>query len=108
VSTPTDPIVVTAVFTPKDGQFDAVVAALRPAIAAVHEEPGCILYAIHEAPDGTIVMIEKWESAQLLDEHGDGAAVASLNASLDGLIAKPTEVTRLVPIAAGTASQGAL
>jgi hypothetical protein len=44
----------------------------------------------------------------LLDEHGDGAAVASLNASLDGLIAKPTEVTRLVPIAAGTASQGAL
>jgi len=108
VSTETDPVVVTAVFTPKEGRFDAVVAALHPAIAAVHEEPGCLLYAIHEAPDGTIVMIEKWASAQLLDEHGSGAAVADLNAALDGLVAKPTEVTRLVPIPAGTAAQGAL
>jgi quinol monooxygenase YgiN len=108
VSTQSDPIVVTAVFTPKEGQFAAVVDALRPAIAAVHHEPGCILYAIHEAPDGTIVMIEKWESTELLDAHGAGTAVADLNASLDGLIAKPTEVTRLAPIPAGTAAQGAL
>jgi quinol monooxygenase YgiN len=108
VSTQSDPIVVTAVFTPKDGQFDAVVEALRPAIAAVHEEPGCILYAIHQAPDGTIVMIEKWESAELLDAHGAGAAVAGLNAALEGLVAKPTEVTRLIPIPAGTDTQGAL
>jgi len=108
VSTESDPVVVTAVFTPKEGQFDAVVAALRPAIAAVHEEAGCLLYAIHEAPDGTIVMIEKWESAELLDAHGSGAAVAGLNAALDGLVAQPTVVTRLVPIVAGTDAQGAL
>jgi quinol monooxygenase YgiN len=108
VSTQSDPIVVTAVFTPNDGQFHAVVEALRPAIAAVHEEPGCILYAIHEAPNGTIVMIEKWESAELLDAHGAGPAVAALNASLEGLIAKPTKVTRLNPIPAGTDAQGAL
>jgi quinol monooxygenase YgiN len=103
-----DPIVVTAVFTPLPGKHDEVVAALRPAIAAVHGEDGCVLYAIHDAPDGTIVMIEKWESAELLDAHGAGPAVAELNRSLEGLIAKPTEVTRLVPIPAGTAEQGAL
>jgi quinol monooxygenase YgiN len=104
----TEPIVVTAVFVPAPGQFAAVHDALRPAIAAVHEEPGCILYAIHGAPDDTIVMIEKWESAELLDAHGAGAAVAALNASLEGKLARPVEVTRLAPLPAGTEIQGTL
>lgn len=101
-------IVVTAVFTPKEGMHDKVVAALEPAIAEVHKEPGCLLYAIHDAPNGQIIMIEKWESTDLLDAHGDGEAVKKLNASLDGLLTKPVEVTRLIPIAAGTAHQGVL
>ena len=101
-------IIVTAAFTPKDGTYDQVVAALSPAIAEVHEEPGCQLYAIHESPNGQIMMIEKWDSAELLDAHGAGDAVQRLNASLEGLLAEPVEVTRLVPIPAGTAHQGAL
>ena len=80
--------------------------ALRPAIAAVHEEPGCQLYAIHDAPDGTIVMIEKWTSVGDLDDHGAGEAVRALNGSLQGLLASPTEVTRLVPLPAGSEDQG--
>jgi quinol monooxygenase YgiN len=104
----TSPIVVTAVFVPAPGKYSEVVEALEPAIAAVHEEPGCILYAIHRAPDDTIVMIEKWESEELLDEHGAGPAVAALNASLEGKLAKPVDVTRLVPLPAGTAEQGLL
>ncbi|MDQ1583417.1 MAG: hypothetical protein QOF36_1471 [Microbacteriaceae bacterium] len=103
-----DPIVVTAYFFPAEGRHDQVVEALKPAIAAVHEEPGCILYAIHDAPDGSIVMIEKWESAELLDAHGEGSAVADLNRSLEGLLAQPVVVTRLVPIPAGNEIQGAL
>jgi len=104
----TEPIVVTAVFVPAPGQFDAVHAALLPAIAAVHEEEGCLLYAIHRAPDDSIVMIEKWDSAALLDAHGAGDAVAALNASLEGKLARPVEVTRLEPLPAGTDLQGTL
>ena len=104
----TIPVVVTAIFTPADGQHDAVHAALLPAIAAVHLEPGCLLYAIHEAPDGSIVMIEKWVSDRLLDEHGAGPAVAALNASLEGKLARPIEVTRLSPLPAGSPAQGTL
>ena len=102
------PVVVTAYFRPGPGRHDQVVEALRPAIAAVHEEPGCELYAIHDAPDGTIVMIEKWTSVGDLDDHGAGEAVGALNAALDGLLASPTEVTRLVPLPAGTEDQGRL
>ena len=101
-------IIVTAEFTPKEGAYDQVVAALSPAIAEVHEEPGCLLYAIHESPTGQIMMIEKWESSELLDAHGAGDAVKRLNASLEGLLAKPVDVTRLAPIPAGTSHQGAL
>ncbi|MDT0194310.1 putative quinol monooxygenase [Arthrobacter sp. AB6] len=101
-------IVVTAAFSPKEGAFDLVVAALSPAISEVHQEPGCLLYAIHEAPNNQILMIEKWESAALLDAHGQGEPVKRLNASLEGLLEKPVEVTRMVPIPAGTAQQGAL
>jgi quinol monooxygenase YgiN len=102
------PVVVTAKFTPKEGSFDQVVAALSPAIAEVHGEPGCLLYAIHETPEGHILMIEKWESAELLDAHGAGEPVKRLNASLDGLLQRPVEVARHEPIPAGTPVQGIL
>ncbi|MET0692970.1 MAG: putative quinol monooxygenase [Propionibacteriaceae bacterium] len=103
-----DPIVVTAVFTPRPDAFDAATEVLSRAIAEVHTEPGCLLYAIHSDPDGRIIMIEKWESVELLDAHGSSAAVAQLGLGLDGLLAEPTVVTRLVPIPAGTEAQGQL
>jgi quinol monooxygenase YgiN len=102
------PVVVTATFTPKEGMFDQVVAALSPAISEVHQEPGCLLYAIHESPKGQILMIEKWESAELLDAHGEGLPVKRLNKSLDGLLQRPVEVVRHEPIPAGEPLQGAL
>ena len=101
-------IVVTAIFHPAEGSREAVLAALEPAITAVHGEPGCLLYAIHDAPDGTIVMIEKWESVALLDAHGRSEAVAALNVALRGLVAAPTQVARLVPLPMGEESKGAL
>ncbi len=102
------PMVVTAYFQPLPGKHDEVVAALQPAIAAVHTEPGCLLYAIHAAPDGAIVMIEKWASVADLDVHGSSPAVQALGPSLDGLLAHPTAVSRLRPIPAGTPEQGLL
>ena len=102
------PVVVVATMKAKPESVDAVREACTNAVAAVHEEPGCELYAITDAPDGTIVMIEKWTSAELLDAHGAGQPVADLNVANDGLLATPVEVTRLVPIPVGDAVKGAL
>jgi quinol monooxygenase YgiN len=101
-------VIVTAIFSPAEGKIDELVEALRLSIPAVHEEEGCDLYAIHKAPNGQIVMIEKWESAELLDAHGAGDAVRALNARIDGLLAAPVEVTRLVAIPVGTPAQGTI
>ncbi|MFE7630380.1 putative quinol monooxygenase [Kocuria sp. NPDC057446] len=101
-------VVVTAVFVPAAGSRDRLVEALQEAIPAVHEEPGCLLYAIHDAEDGSIVMIEKWSSAGDLAAHAEGSAVARLNTLVDGLIAEPVLVTTMAPLPAGTADQGVL
>ncbi|HET8957531.1 MAG TPA: putative quinol monooxygenase [Microcella sp.] len=103
-----DPVVVTAHFRPKPEHRVAVVDALRIAIPRVHDEPGCELYAITDAPDGSIVMIEKWSTVAELDAHGSSPAVVDLVAALDGLLEAPVEVTRLVPVPIGDPAKGEL
>lgn len=101
-------VVVTAVFHPREGKKEELAHAMHRGIEAVHTEPGCELYAIHDAEDGTITMIEKWSSVQELDSHGDGEAVAVLREDIADLVEGDPVVTRMFPIPAGTDDQGAL
>jgi len=101
-------VVVTAIFTPAEGRSSELVRALVASIPAVHAEQGCILYAIHDAEDGTITMLEKWASRDDLAVHAAGEPVAALNAAIEGLIATPVVVTLMDAIPAGTPEQGLL
>ena len=101
-------VVVNALFQPAPGAKEALVAALREGIPAVHAERGCILYAIHDADDGTIVMLEKWASREDLDAHAAGQAVAQLDALVAPFLGRPVTFTTMTPIPAGTDSQGLL
>ena len=78
------PVVVTAVFHPSPGRTAELIDALRATIPGVHREEGCLLYAIHDAADGTITMIEKWTSAEALDAHASGDAVKPSGRPLKG------------------------
>jgi quinol monooxygenase YgiN len=98
------PVVVTAVFHPAPGRKDDLVEAFRSTIPGVHAEAGCLLYAIHDAADGTITMIEKWASVADLDAHGSGPAVAALGAATKDLLAAPPTVVRMTPIPVGDAA----
>ncbi|EPR75255.1 hypothetical protein ADILRU_2396 [Leifsonia rubra CMS 76R] len=101
-------MIVTATFHLRLESREIVLDALRTAIAAVHEESGCELYAIHEAADGSLVMIEKWESAELLDAHGSSPAVAALGTAIGEHLIAPVEVVRMTAIPMGALVQGAL
>lgn len=103
-SADTRPVVVTAVFTPLPGRLDDLRTALIAALPAVHEEDGCLLYAIHDAADGTITMIEKWSSADALDAHSVGAPVGALRDLIDGLVTGPAVVTTMTAIPVGGAA----
>ena len=98
-------VVVVATITPLPGHHEPTRDALRTAIAAVHAEDGCELYALNEAPD-RFVMVERWSSADALATHGKGAAVAQLNQALDGLVAGPAEVIVLDAVPAGDPAKG--
>lgn len=50
------PVVVVATMTAKPESVDAVRDACKAAIDAVHQEPGCELYSLHEA-NGTFVFV---------------------------------------------------
>ena len=103
-----DSVVVTAIFRPKPGAREALLEAMAAVIPLVHEEEGCQLYAIQEEPDGTIMMIENWDDAALLDAHGAGQPVADFTAAIADLLAEPVRVTRLKAIPLGDAVKGAL
>ncbi|MHA7239995.1 putative quinol monooxygenase [Arthrobacter sp. TMS1-12-1] len=90
----TQPVDVTAVFTPLDGESFRVKLALGIAIEQVVEEPGCIRYEITESGEDRIVLTEQWESTELLDQHLRGPAIQDLGESLSALLARPPEVVR--------------
>lgn len=101
-------VVVTAVFYPLPGRKEELATAMQAGIEAVHGEKGCELYAIHDAEDGTITMIEKWTTDEDLDAHAGGAAGAILQRDTNELLEKPTLVTRMTPIPVGSEEQGEL
>jgi quinol monooxygenase YgiN len=88
---------VLAVITAKPGQRDAILAAFRANMPAVHAEKGCIEYgpaidaegfgAIQTAfgPD-TFVVIEKWASAEDLKAHAAAPHMAAYGAKVKDLI----------------------
>ncbi|WP_214366473.1 putative quinol monooxygenase [Pseudonocardia sp. H11422] len=102
------PVVVVATITPAQGREAEVEAALREAIPQVHDEPGCLLYALHREPSGAFVFVEKWSSAQALKVHSGAAALAAMNPKLEGILARPAEVHVLTPLPEGALERGAL
>lgn len=98
-------VVVVATIVPKPEHRDEVIAAFRDTIAQVHDEDGCQLYALHEAPD-RLIMVEKWASPEALRTHSKGAALAALNPQLAGKVAAPPEVIVTQPVPAGDPDKG--
>lgn len=101
-------IVVTARLFPKPGHLADVLAALHAASAAIYAEQGCELYAGHEAPDGTIVMIEKWATQADLDAHLAGEPVRVYREARAPFEAQRPQMELLKPLAGADSERGAL
>lgn len=101
-------VVVTAVFRPLPGRREEAKAAFEGVLAGVHAEEGCLLYALHDAADGTLVLLEKWESQELLDAHSVGEPVQRLRAAVGGLLEGPADVVTMTPLPSGDPVKGAV
>ena len=100
-------VVVVATIRPLPEYREEVLTAFRETVPAVHGEPGCILYALHEKAD-RFVMIEQWESAEALAIHAKAEALQALNPRLLGKLAEETDVQVLIPLPVGADELGRL
>ncbi|WP_109211089.1 MULTISPECIES: putative quinol monooxygenase [Microbacterium] len=104
----TEAVVVVTVFRPRPEASGDLIGALREILPDVHREEGCLLYAIHDAEDGTIVLIEKWTSQAHLDRHNEGPVLAELDRRVDPFIGAPTTWTTMTPLLADLGAAAAL
>lgn len=101
------PVVVVATMKAKPDSVDAVRNACTKAIEAVHDEPGCQLYSLHEA-DGTFVFIEQWADADALTTHSSAPAVGELFGTVGELLDGAPDIKMLQPVVAGDPAKGRL
>ena len=100
-------VVVVATIVPRPEHREEVIATITETVAAVHEEDGCELYALHQTDD-RLVMVEKWVSADALRAHSKGAALAAQGPRLAGKLAGPAEVIVLQAVPSGDPAKGRL
>jgi quinol monooxygenase YgiN len=87
---------VLAIITAKPHQRDALLAAFKANVPAVHAEAGCIEYGPvidAEAADpafgpDTFVVVEKWESMAALKAHAVAPHMVAYGAKTKDLVAK--------------------
>lgn len=101
------PVVVVASFTAKPESVDVVRAACTEAIAAVHDEPGCQLYSLHQTGD-TFVFIEQWGDTEALQAHSKAPAFGVLFGAIGEHLAGQPDIKMLEPIPAGDPAKGQL
>ncbi|MGV0738059.1 MULTISPECIES: putative quinol monooxygenase [Mycobacterium] len=101
------PVVVVATMKAKPESVDAVREACTNAVAAVHDEPGCQLYSLHEA-DGTFVFVEQWADADALKAHSTAPAIGTLFGSIGELLDGAPDIKMLQPVVAGDPAKGQL
>ncbi len=85
--------VVVATPTPQPEHTPAVRETALATVPRVHAEDGCERYALHEARDGSLVVIEQWAGPEALAAHGRGEPFTELSRQLEGeLAAGPLQV----------------
>ena len=101
------PVVVVATMTAKPESVETVRDACKQAIETVHQEPGCDLYALHEA-DGTFVFVEQWADEDALKTHSTAPAIAALFGAVGEHLDGAPDIKMLQPVVAGDADKGQL
>jgi quinol monooxygenase YgiN len=101
------PVVVVATMTAKPESVDTVREACKKAIEEVHPEPGCELYALHEA-NGTFVFVEQWADAEALKTHSTAPGATTLFEEVGAHLDGPPDIKMLQPVVVGDPAKGQL
>ncbi len=97
----------TAIITAKPEAAGEVESALAELAEATQAEPGCILYSLNRglAEPNVFVTVEKWESAEALDEHLHSAHIAAALGRTSELLVEPPRIIATEPMPIGDPSK---
>ena len=101
------PITVVAILNIRPNSEQAARDILTCAVTAVHEEPGCSLYSLHEA-DGRFVFVEEWADEDALNTHNAGPAVTRMVDEIGPHLDGAPEIILAQPFAGGNPAKGRL
>jgi quinol monooxygenase YgiN len=104
----TEPIVVVATLRPKSDSSAELERLVADYVPTGQQDDGNLRYALHEAGDGVLVVIEQWASQAALEAHGANPAFTAFSTAASELLASPLEVRVLRPKPLGEAAKGAL
>lgn len=104
----TDPIVVIATLRPKPDSAAALLQLVEEYVPTGQQDEGNLRYALHEAGDGVLVVVEQWSSQDTLEAHGANPAFTEFSTAAKDLLASPLEVRVLRPRPLGDEHKGAL
>ena len=78
-----------------DAARDDLIALMQRLEQQARAEPGCLRYtfAATVADPDTFVLVSEWEDQQAMDAHYRSRAFADFQFALDGLLARPSELT---------------
>lgn len=95
------PTIVVVTLTPHPEHYTAVVDLLCEVIPAIHEDPGCLTYALHEAVDQTVVLIESWRDRNAWLAHFSLPPIVRLKNELPPWLALPASRVEMYQLPAG-------
>jgi quinol monooxygenase YgiN len=101
------PVVIVATLTAKPDSVDTVRAACTKAVEAVHDEPGCELYSLHES-NGTFVFVEQWADDEAVKTHSGAPAIGALFGTIGEHLDGAPDIKMLQPVVAGDPAKGQL
>jgi quinol monooxygenase YgiN len=101
------PVVVVATMTVKPESVDAVREILTESVEAVHDEPGCQLYSLHQSGE-TFVFVEQWADDEALKTHSTAPAVGKMFSAVGEHLSGAPDIKMLTPVVAGDPDKGQL
>jgi quinol monooxygenase YgiN len=103
-------ITVVARLQAREGREAELRQAFGDATGPTHDEPGCIVYALHSSADDAtrFLLVECWATKEAYDVHVQTPYVAALIARLNELVVLPLEVETYSPLNLGDGPKGKL
>ena len=103
-------VVVVGSFTAKPGKEDEGLQAFKDLVQPTHDEPGCILYALHQGTDNPaqLAFVERWASREELDAHLGSPHVKAILERAEELFGDSGTITVYEAVPEGEPKKGSI